>query len=137
LLRQHTDTGWKAIEYSILERARTLFRPSAPVRARHGLGDFFVAADVVVVELRHVVDLVPQAAAQDITCTVGEDDVLESVTVQLVVAYGASLLDVAAGVHRVAVQRLRDLLGELAPGAADVHTHVHIGDVSDDPRIVT
>jgi hypothetical protein len=137
LLRQHTDNGWKAIEDSVLARAKMLFRPSAPVRSRHDLGEFFIAADVVVAELRQVIDAVPRAAAQDITCSVGGDDVLESVTIQLIVAYGASLLEVAAGVRRVVLQRLGDLLGELAPGAGDIHTHVHIGDVSNDPRIVS
>lgn len=59
LLRQHTDSGWKAIEDSVITRALTLFRPSAPVRGRHDLGDFFLAADVVVNELRQRIDAVP------------------------------------------------------------------------------
>ncbi|MFD0484266.1 hypothetical protein ACFQ46_16835 [Kineococcus sp. GCM10028916] len=137
LLRQHTDSGWKAIEDTVLARAQTLFRPSAPVRARHAFGDFFIAADVVVAELRQTIDATPQVAAQAITCLVGDDDVLDSVTIRLVVAYGAPLLEVAGRVHRVVLRRLDDLLGELAPWAEDVHTHVHVGDVSNDPRIVT
>lgn len=137
LLRQHTDSGWKAIEDTILARARTLFRPSAPVRAHHAFGDFFVAADVIVAELRQAIDGAPGAVAQDIICTVEENDILESVTVHLIVAYGVSLLDVAAAVHRLTLQGLRDILGDLAPDAAAVHTHVHVGDVSNDPRIVS
>lgn len=137
LLRQHTDSGWRAIEDTILARTRTLFRPSAPVLARHEFGNFYVSADVVVSELRQVVDAVPRAAAQDITCSVGDGDVLEQVTVHLIVAYGASLLQVAGHVHDAALRCLRELLGELAPRSVDVRTHVHVGDVSDDPRIVT
>lgn len=137
LLRRHTDAGWKAIEGDVLARALTLFRPSAPVRGRHELGDFLVASDVVVARLRLVVDAVPRAAAAGITCTTDGQDHLESVTVQLVVAYGSSLLEVAGRVHAVAVQELRDVLGPLAPRAEAVRTHVHVGDVSDDPRIVS
>jgi hypothetical protein len=137
LLRQHTDTGWKAMEASVLARALRFFRPSAPVRARHEHGDFFVASDVVVSRLRLVIDAVPQAAAQSVTCTVDDGDVLQSVTIQLVVVYGAKLVEVADRVHTVAWDELVHLLGDLAPGPEEVHTHVHIGDVSDDPRIVT
>ncbi|WP_328291261.1 hypothetical protein OG218_00570 [Kineococcus sp. NBC_00420] len=137
LLRQHTDSGWKAIEDSVITRALTLFRPSAPVRGRHDLGDFFLAADVVVNELRQRIDAVPRAAAQKIACTTGERDELEQVTVELIAAYGAPLLEVAGTVHTVAMTTLQELLGALAPAAERVRTHVHIGDVSNDPLIVS
>jgi len=137
LMRQHTDAGWSAIEDRVLTRALTAFRPSAPVRGRHDVGDFFVASDVVVARLRRVIDNVPEAAAERITCSTNDDDVLDSVTVQLIAAYGAPLLQLAERVHVVAHDCLDDLLGVLAPAAEQIHTHVHIGDVSNDPRIVT
>lgn len=136
LLRQHTDAGWTAIESTVIERALAAFRPSAPVRGRHDLGDFFLASDVVVARLREAVDGARGGAAQRITCTTGEDDRLETVTVQLVAAYGPPLLELSERVHAVALATLQALLGELAPPAEGVLVHVHIGDVSDDPRIV-
>lgn len=137
LLRQHTDAGWTAIESTVIARALAAFRPSAPVRGRHDLGDFLLASDVVVARLREDVDALPGGAAQRITCTTGDDDVLETVTIQLVAAYGPPLLLLAERVHAVAVLTLQELLGELAPPAEDVLVHVHIGDVSDDPRVVS
>jgi len=137
LLRQHTDAGWKAIEASVVTRALTLFRPSAPVRGRHDLADFFVAADVVVMRLRRRIDEVPDVAAEQIACTTGDGDELERVTIQLVVAFGTPLLAAAGHVHAVAMEVLDDLLGTLAPAAERVRTHVHIGDVTQDPRMVT
>ncbi|WP_328291817.1 hypothetical protein OG218_03510 [Kineococcus sp. NBC_00420] len=136
LLRQHTDAGWEAIEDRVLARALSLFRPSAPLRGRHHDGDFFVASDVLVAQLREAVDAVPHAAAQQITCTSGHDDQLESVTIQLIALFGTPLLELADRIHLVALKVLRELLGELAPAAEQVHTHVHIGDVSRDARIV-
>lgn len=137
LLRQHTDSGWKAIEDSVINRTLALFRPSAPVRGRHDLGDFFLAADVIVAHLRRRIDIVPHAAADKIACTTNENDELEQVTIQLIAAYGAPLLEVAGQVHTAAVAVLNELLGVLAPAADRVRTHVHIGDVSTDPLIVT
>jgi len=136
LLRQHTDAGWKAIEDNVVARALTMFRPSAPVRGRHDIGDFFLAADVIVSRLRRRIDQVPAAAAQKIACTTGDRDELNLVTIQLIAAYGAPLLDVAGHVHAAAMDVLDDLLGALAPAADKVRTHVHIGDVSNDPLII-
>jgi len=137
LLRQHTDAGWKTIEDDVVARTLSLFRPSAPVRGHHDLGEFFVAADLVVTRLRRSIDEVPNAAAEQIACaTSADDDHLEQVTIQLVVAFGAPLLEVAGQVHAVAVDVLRDLLGAFAPVAERVRTHVHVGDVTDDPRLV-
>jgi len=136
LLRQHTDAGWSAIEDNILSQAMNAFRPSSPVRGRHSLGDFFLTSDIVVARLRHVIDDVPGAAAQRITCSTDTDDELDAVTIELIAAYGAPLVNLAARVHAVARDCLVDLLGVLAPTAEQIHTHVHIDDVSNDPRIV-
>lgn len=134
LLRQHTDAGWTAIRGDILDRALRAFRPSDPVRGRHDLGDFFVAADVVVSRLRQAVDTVPLAAASRITCTTDERDELDTVTIQILAAYGARLLSLAEEVHATAARTLAELLGDLAPAAGAIHTHVHIADITDDPR---
>jgi hypothetical protein len=134
LLRQHTDAGWTAISADILTRAVRAFRPSEPVRGRHQLGDFFVASDVIVDRLRQAVDAVPNAAAARITCTTGDRQQLVEVTIQIVAAYGAHLLTLAGHVHDAAARRLAEELGEFAPMSDAIHTHVHIGDVTDDPR---
>ncbi|MFI5937911.1 hypothetical protein [Actinoplanes sp. NPDC051494] len=134
LLRQHTDAGWTAISGDILRRSLRAFRPSEPVRGRHDLGDFFVAADVLVARLRETVDAVPDAAAARITCTTGEDRRLAEVTIQIIAAYGTHLLSLAELVHAAAARRLTDELGTLAPADDAIHTHVHVGDVTDDPR---
>jgi hypothetical protein len=134
LLRQHTDTGWTAISANILARAVRAFRPSDPVRGSHEHGDFFVASDVVVARVREATDAVPQATATKITCSTDQRHELDGVTVQIVAAYGAHLLTLAEHVHTVTVTTLTDLLGDLAPTGTAIHTHVHVGDVSNDPR---
>jgi hypothetical protein len=134
LLRQHTDAGWTAISADILHRAVRAFRPSEPVRGRHELGDFFVASDVIVTRLRQAVDALPDAAAARITCTTGDRQRLAEVTIQIVAAYGSHLLTLAGQVHDIAARSLAEELGELAPADHAIHTHVHIGDVTDDPR---
>jgi hypothetical protein len=134
LLRQHTDAGWTAISGDILSRALRAFRPSEPVRGRHQLGDFFVAADVVAARLREAVDAVPGTAATRITCTTGDQQHLVEVTIQIIAAYGTRLLSLADDVHAAAARCLADELGALAPADDAIHTHVHIGDVTDDPR---
>jgi hypothetical protein len=136
LLRQHTDAGWTAISADILHRALRAFRPSAPVRGRHELGDFFIASDVVVARLRQAIDAVPNAAASRITCTTGQHQQLTTVTIQIVAAYGTHLITLAQHVHAAATRSLANELGELAPAHDAIHTHVHIGDVTDDPRDV-
>jgi hypothetical protein len=136
LLRQHTDAGWTAISADILNRALRAFRPSDPVRGRHALGDFFIASDVVVARLRQAVDAVPHAAATRITYSTNDRQELDAVTIQIVAAYGAHLLTLAGHIHTTAAHTLTALLGALAPSNADIHTHVHIGDITDDPRDV-
>jgi hypothetical protein len=136
LLRQHTDAGWTVMSANILARALRAFRPSNPVRGRHDHGDFFIASDVLVARVREAVDAVPQAAATKITCTTNQRRELDRVTIQIVAAYGAHLVTLGEHLHAATVATLTDLLGDLAPDRAEVHTHVHVGDVSDDPRDV-
>ncbi len=136
LLRQHTDAGWSAISADILHRAFAAFRPSEPVRGRHAYGDFFVASTVIVAQLRRVIDEIPHAAATKITCTTDDQHHLAGVTIQIVAAYGTHLLTLADQVHHAATESLAGILGDHAPSAGDIHTHVHIGDITDDPRDV-
>lgn len=132
LLRRHTDAGWTAISGDILHRALRAFRPSDPVRARHHLGDFFVAGDVVVARLRHAVDAVRHTAATRITYSTNDHHELDAVTIQVVAAYGTHLLTLARHIHTTTARTLTTILGDLAPSGTDIHTH--IGDVTDDPR---
>jgi hypothetical protein len=136
LLRQHTDAGWTAISADILHRALRAFRPSDPVRGRHELGDFFVASDVVVALLHQAVDAVPHAAAARITCSTNGHQELDAVTIQIIAAFGTHLLTLAEHIHNTTARTLTDILGDLAPSATAIHTHVHIGDITDDPRDV-
>jgi len=133
MLRLHTDTGWTAVSADILHRALRAFRPSAPVRGRHELGDFFVASDVVIADLRRAVDAVPDAAAVRITCGTDADHRLDGVTIQIAAAYGTHLLTLAEQVHRAATRALAAVLGELRPPHDAIRAHVHIGDITDDP----
>jgi hypothetical protein len=136
LLRQHTDAGWTAISADILHRALRAFRPSSPVRGHHELNDYFVASDVVIARLRQAIDAVPHAAATRITCSTNDHHELDAVTIQIIAAYGTHLLTLAGHVHTAAAHTLTNVLGELAPSNADIHTHIHIGDITDDPRDV-
>lgn len=134
LLRQHTDAGWTAISADILHHALRAFRPSDPVRGRHDLGDFFVARDVIVARLHQAVDAIPHAAATRITCSTNDHQQLDAVTIQIIAAYGTHLLTLAEHIHTTAARTLTDILGDLAPSATAIRTHVHIGDITDDPR---
>ncbi len=134
LLRQHTDAGWTAISADILNRAMRAFRPSEPVRGRHQNGDFFVAGDVLIGQLRQALDAIAHGAPTRITCTTDDDHHLTDVTIQITAAYGTHLLTLAEHFHNVATHTLTTELGELAPDTSAIHTHVHIADVTDDPR---
>lgn len=136
LIRRHTENGWVALRDDLLDRALRSFRPSAPVRGRHDAGDFFVAAEALVALLRRSVDAEPQAAASDITCETDGSDVLVSVTIRLVAAYGAHLVTLADAVRARALVELQEVLGVLAPEIARIHTHVHVEDVHRDPRML-
>ena len=134
LLRQHTDAGWTAISGDILDRAMRAFRPSEPVRGRHRHGDFFVASDVLVTRLRQAVDTIPYGAATRITCVTDDHQQLIDVTIQITAAYGTHLITLAAEFHETAARTLASELGDLAPDTNAIHTHVHIADITDDPR---
>ncbi|WP_369054250.1 hypothetical protein [Kineococcus terrestris] len=133
-LRVHTPAGWTTARAGVLERARRAFRPSAPVRGRHELGEFVVAADVVVLRLRQAVDALPDTAARRITCATDATDALDGVTVEVAVLFGAHLPTAARTVRAVVVRRLEELLGELSPVPDAVDVHVHVGDVVADVR---
>lgn len=133
LLRQHTDSGWKVMRTNVLERALSAFRPSAPVRGRHELGEYVVAADVVVDRLREALTVLPGVVPDRIVCTTDATDALEAVTVEVVAGYGHDLLHLADGVRELVAGSLAVMLGSLAPGVERITAHVHVSDVSDDP----
>lgn len=133
LLRRHTDSGWQAMRTNVLERALSAFRPSAPVRGRHALGEYVVAADVLVDELRDALSVLPGVVPDRILCATDTTDALEGVTVEVVAGYGHDLLHLADGVREVVAERLDVLLGHLAPDLERITAHVHVSDVSDDP----
>lgn len=133
LLRRHTDSGWQAMRSTVLERALSAFRPSAPVRGRHDLGEYVVAADVLVDQLREALTVLPGVVPDRILCATDETDALEAVTVEVVAGYGHDLLHLADGVREVVADRLDVLLGHLAPDLERITANVHVSDVSDDP----
>lgn len=130
MMRRHTDAGWTAMRPGLLDRARRAFRPSAAVRGRHEFGDFFVRADLLVSQLRVAVDAVDGARTADVICATGDDNVLTEVTVQIAADFGSYLPGLAIAVHAAAYATVTGLLGELAPPASAVRTHVHIGDIT-------
>ncbi|WP_157018371.1 hypothetical protein [Cryptosporangium arvum] len=134
LLRLHTDAGWTAISTDVLHRAGHAIRLSAPVRGRHETGDFSVADHVVVARVHEAVDAVPHAAAARITCDTNAHHELESLTVQVVVAYGSPVLGVADQIHTATARTLTDVLG--GPARSNVAVHTQVSDVTDDPRDV-
>ncbi|MFC4071783.1 hypothetical protein [Actinoplanes subglobosus] len=132
LLREHTDAGWTVLSPSILDRMMRVFRPSDPVRGRHAHGDYFVRCDVLTEQIRQAVDAVTGARAADITCVTGDREQLVEVTVEIAASYGTHLPTLAATVHDVTHRAVIDILGDLAPAATAVHSHVHVYDIRDD-----
>jgi hypothetical protein len=129
MLRRHTDAGWTAMAPGVLDRVRRAFRPSALMRGSHELGDFHVRADVLVAQVRAAVATVAGARADDVVCDL-DDDILRGVTVEIAARFGVYLPELAAQVHDVAYGAVVDLLGDMAPPAEAVHTHVHISDIT-------
>ncbi len=131
LLRDHTDEGWTVLSPGILDRMMRVFRPSDPIRGRHRHGDYFVRCDVVTEQIRRAVDALPGAAAADITCVTGDWERLVEVTVEIAADYGSHLPTLATAVHDATHAVVTGILGDLAPGADAVHSHVHVYDIND------
>jgi hypothetical protein len=131
LLRQHTDAGWIVVSADILHRAIAAFRSSEPVRGRYDLGDFFVSSTVIVAQLHNVIDRIPHAAATKITCVTDDQRHLAELTIQIIAACGTYLLTLADQIHHAAAEILGD-----HPVRRRHPLHVHIGDITDDPRDV-
>ncbi|MBC3760101.1 Asp23/Gls24 family envelope stress response protein [Quadrisphaera oryzae] len=136
-MRQHTDHGWEQVRGDVVAAAMKAFRPSSPVRAVHAAGSFTVASEVVVTVVRRALEPLPDASADAVRLSTGEDDRLERIAVSVVAAYGAPLLSVADEVRRRTASALESVLGAGALGSAAesvVEVDVHIGGVEVDPR---
>ncbi len=133
VLRQHTDHGWVTVRDNLFARALAVFRPSAPVRARHPAGEFYVAADVLVACVREALDAVARAGAVRVHCTTDERHDLRGVTAEIVAMYGTPLLPLAQEVRERVAAALAQALGLGPEQARAVPIDVGITDVTDDP----
>jgi hypothetical protein len=132
-LRQHTDRGWVVIRDNLFARALAVFRPSAPVRARHPAGEFYVAADVLVACVREALDAVARTGAVRVHCMTDADSDLQGVTAEIVALYGTPLLPLAQEVREGVAAALAQALGLGPEQVRAVPIDVGITDVTDDP----
>lgn len=136
--RAEEPADWDAVSRSVKQRIRETVTPSRPVvvvaadgstdQDEHG-SRTYVASRVVRARLRDALRSGPDTAAERIDLTIGDDDRLARVEVDLVCAYG-TVLPRAADVARGAVQAVVvDLLGEGTRPQVDVGvTDVVVGD---------
>lgn len=133
-LRQHTDRGWIAVRDDLFARALALFRPTAPIRGEHRDGEYFVSAGVLTALLREDVAAVSLAGVTHVSCTTDARQALRDVTIELIALYGAPLVPLAKEVRDRAATTLAAVLGLPPERLKDVHVHVGITDITDNPR---
>jgi len=131
-LRAHTDSGWRAARPGVLDRVRRAVRPSAPVRGRHGAGEFTVASGVLATRVAAVVDRSPAASARRVSCVADAHQELETVLVELAVEFGAELLSVSREVRSSVLAEVERLIGYRIPESVVV-VDVHVADVFKPP----
>ncbi|GAA0297827.1 hypothetical protein [Kineococcus aurantiacus] len=135
-LRRHTPTGWQDVRTDLIALARRAHRPSAPVRGRHDLGEFLLASDVLVGDLRAAVDPVRDVSVTAVHCATDDRAHLTGVTVEVAALFGTHLPSAGRAVRAAVDATLTDLLGPLRPPPEAVDVHVHVGDVVTDPTAV-
>lgn len=128
-LREHTDAGWVQARASLVAKIRSAVRPSAPVRARHAAGTFFVSGSVLTAVVRHAIEGRTRARPHRITLDTDDDHALTEVTVHVGAAFGEALLPLADEVRRVVVAQLRDTLGAPTLPASLVRVDLVVVDV--------
>ncbi len=134
--RRRLDQRWVEISDQIVATAMTARRRTRPLRAEGATGPVFVSDQVVVGDLRAVVDgAVQGSAVAQVDLDVQPGDLLSGVVIQLVVQYGVRLIPLADRVRALAEQRLAVLLGPV-PMPVTVRTmRVHYRDVTvEDPN---
>lgn len=128
VLRAHTDNGWRAVRPGLIDRVRAAVRPSAPVRGRHGAGEFTVACDVLAHHVGRVVDAVPSISVHRVSCVAGADQDLETVLVEVAVEFGTELLAVSRSVRSATHAEIERVIGFRVPDQV-VLVDVHVADV--------
>ncbi|GMA23225.1 hypothetical protein GCM10025864_09840 [Luteimicrobium album] len=98
-LRALTDDGWVRAHPRVLERALRVVRPARSVVGRHAHGTFEVAVPVLVTRIREHLDDIGDVRTLKVTCVVDDDDDLDSVRVEVSVAFGSAIAAVAERVR--------------------------------------
>ncbi|ABS03083.1 hypothetical protein [Kineococcus radiotolerans] len=129
-LRLHTPSGWRALRADLLDHARRVYRPSAPLRARHPGGEYVVAGDVLVARVRAALAAVPGVEVTAVRCTTNAQDRLDVLTVQIAVVFGTPVLAVAGTVLDLTATAVEGLLGPVGAEGPAPRVHVHVGDVT-------
>ena len=139
-MRDHSHHRAVEIADDVLRNALRASRHSLPVRA-HPPHDHVHVSDRVLVSTlrRRIDDALDTAAVGAVYLQVTPQEVLEELTVELVVRYGEVLLEVADRVRSIARSVLAEILGPPAArvGVEVTTTHVHVSDVTvGDPHLV-
>lgn len=136
--RDEQPEDWESVSRSVKQRIRATVTPSRPVvvvgadgstdQDGHG-SHTYVASRVVRSRLREAFRHSPVATAERIDLTIGDDERLERVEIDLVCAYGTVLTDVADKARVLTGDVVADLLGPGTAPPVDVSvTDVVVGD---------
>ena len=125
-----SDRQWAEISDRVLDTVLSTTRRSHLMEATAPGGPFHVSEQVVIAGLRDALDgTVPGSAVARIHLDVQGRGVLVAVVIEVIVAYGRSILPLADELRRRAVAALEGIVGQSAP-AVDVRAwHVHVSDV--------
>ena len=137
--RAEEPDDWQSVSESVKRRVRATVVPARPVSVvaadgsvlhdEHG-SRTWVSSRVVRARLRDALRTGPDLAAERIDLTIGDDDLLTGVAVDVVCAYGTDLHAAAAATRELVLAVLADLLGAGVSAPVDVTvSDVVVGDV--------
>lgn len=141
--REEPPAAWPTVAEGVRERVRLLVIPAEPVALHGPEGEALDAAGsrtivssrVLVSALRRALRGSAFAAPERIRLDV-EDEQLLGLRVELVVAYGSDISEVAARVRAVVASALADLLGDGLHLGRSLQVELDVVDVVDgDPRL--
>lgn len=130
-LRSRVSPRAVEIADDVLRNALRSSRRSLPVRAHPPYDYVRVSDQVLITRLRHDIDQLSESfAVGAIVLGVEPRDELRQVTIELFVAYGHVLVDVADRVREVAQEILAELLHAPTTVLEVLPAHVHVSDVT-------
>lgn len=137
-LRSRVSPRSVEVADDVLRNALRSSRRSLPVRAHPPYDYVRVSDQVLITRLRHEIDQLSESfAVGAIVLDVEPRDRLRQVTIELFVAYGHVLVDVADRVREVAQGVLADLLHAPTTALEVLPAHVHVSDVTvGNPHVV-